>query len=219
MHTSMRRVCCTLLVAAWASVPLQVYAQTAEDTVAFMLYGVHDGAQQYEVSVDFNSGNPQTRKTTQSTWKRSTNGLFHANVARGDHSSTLRVAVRRISNCEFSLVVSSIHDANDSDLDDETQITVNFSKISSIAYRGQHKETGLREIYGPLQIVTAAPNAICYEFRYGASSNPPTKTECLAEGRALFPTALPFYGLSRPPQRHEAALALFKEKFCAMRAS
>jgi len=40
----------------------------------------------------------------------------------------------------------------DRDYDDETQITVDFSKIYSIVYGSRHKEMGVREFYGPLRI-------------------------------------------------------------------
>ena len=171
------------------------------------------------MSLQFNPGRMDMRKRQESVWKRQDNGMYSADVKRGEYSNTLRIVVRRVSGCEYTLVVSSINHSGDRDLDDETQIKVDFSRISSIAYRSEHRETGLREVSGPLRISTTGPNAICHEFRFDLSSpRPRTKTECLGEGQHRFPTALPFYGLSRSPPSQEAAVAFFKQKFCSMRA-
>jgi hypothetical protein len=214
----MRRFWSLLIAAACASTPFQAHAQTAEDTVAFMIYGVREGARQFREAVDLSGGNLQMRKTVQGVWKREDKGLFTAHTTTGRYSSLLRIVVGRLTNCEFTVLVSS--KADDPDYDDENLVTVDFSKISSIVYRARQKEPGLREFSGPLRITVAGPNAICQELRFDLSSpKPRTKTTCLSEGQHLFPTALPFYGLTRPPEQQEAAVSLFKHKFCPMRAS
>lgn len=209
----MRLVWSLIAGAAAALLPVQVLAQTAEDTVAFILYGVENGAQQFEVSVDFNSSSVRMQKKARSIWRREANGLYTIHVERGDYSSTLQIAVRRSSNCEYTLTVAS--KTSDPDYDDEAHIIVDFSKISSIIYSSGQSEMGLREFAGPLRIEVSGPNAICYDSRRDlAPSRARTKTECLDKGQHKFPTLLPFFGLSRPLERHESAVSFFRQKIC-----
>jgi hypothetical protein len=206
-----------LILALWALAPLEAHAQTAEDTVAHMLYGVRDGAQQFSVSTDFSGGRIQAKKAVlQGVWKREDNGLFVAHIQTGRHSSVLRIVVRRLNYCTFTALVSSRTD--DPDYDDENLVTANFSKVSSIIYRADQKEAGLREFSGPLRVTVDGENAICVERRFDLSSpKPKRETTCHSEGQHLFPTALPFFGLTRPLGEQEAAVSLFKLKFCGMR--
>jgi hypothetical protein len=137
-----------LILALWALAPLEAHAQTAEDTVAHMLYGVRDGAQQFSVSTDFSGGRIQAKKAVlQGVWKREDNGLFVAHIQTGRHSSVLRIVVRRLNYCTFTALVSSRTD--DPDYDDENLVTVNFSKVSSIIYRADQRRRGYANFLAP----------------------------------------------------------------------
>lgn len=208
----MRSVWSLLVLVVCATTPHPTYAQTAEDTVAFLLYGLHDGAREFKLSVDLGSGSLQMRKSEVGVWKRDENGVFSMRPKQNREGTLFRVVVRRLGNCEFTVLVSSWSD--NPDYDDENLVTLDFSKVLAIVYRAQQKDVGLREFAGPLRITVAGKNAICQELRFDASSKPPTRTECFSDGQHLFPTALPFVGLTRTTERQTAAVSLFRQKFC-----
>jgi len=63
------------IVASSLFISFQAAAQTAEDTVALLLYGVQDGTQQVYEVYDFSAGGiqPVTRKV-RASWSRKDNG-------------------------------------------------------------------------------------------------------------------------------------------------
>jgi hypothetical protein len=217
----MRRFWFMQIVASCLCISFQADAQTAEDTVALMLYGVQDGTQQVYEVYDFSAGGilPVTRKI-RASWSRKDNGAYAVELKTPKYTKTLRINVRRSSDCEYKLLVSgfSIHEDDNDNMSDETLISVDFSKISSLVYRASQREMGVLEFAGPLR-VTAEPNAVCYEYHFDSPGEKRrVKTECMDKTQYGFPTALPFFGLSRPLNQHETAIAYFKKNFCPMRA-
>jgi hypothetical protein len=178
--------------------PSEICAQAAEDTVAFILFGLENGARSQGMEMD--------------PWKAERIGDF---VAERSDSLVMRLSVRKLRDCAYHIFISAPKETRQSRLEDK-MIVVNadFAKMYSIQYQ---PPSGRR--------IAGLPQAICeYVTGHNDLTNVSTKS-CTDTNSPLFPkvaqakqiAAVPNPDIRVAQVRVDAAIGYFKNAFCFMR--
>jgi hypothetical protein len=160
-----------------------IHGQTPEDTVAFILFGLEDGA--------------ITPQFQPARWVNERPGLF--TIQRPD--PVMHFSVRAVSNCEYTLVISAPTDVRHRYLRDKMiVVTANFAKVSLI----EPITPARRQVFG-------LPNALC-EYLTG-DNEPKTifETYCTAD-KSEFPSLAEDQqiAVNTSPARVDAAVRFFQ---------
>ena len=172
-----------------------VHAQSAEDTVAYILLSLEDGATNIYGS-------------THLTWKKTANGAFTLRTERGNGTNVATIAIERKSDCIYlisGMVVFSTDRVS-------SIATVDFHKISLLEYsRGDPAMPSS---------ITSEPGAICYEIKEHREKGLVGRKICPTETKTPFPISNTGItaATSGNERRHQSAVSFFKQKYCAMRA-
>jgi hypothetical protein len=162
--TQTRRFVASGIIVAILVLGSGAYAQTTEDAVAFILFGVESGAT--------SSGFSGKR------WKDSGPGNLSLDLSGEsddddkERKIPLHFVVRKVSNCTYTVVISASKQVRDHHLEGRMLlITADFGRIFSIRYQDL---LGLR--------VAGLPKAICeYVTEHNNPADKGRKTKCMRE--------------------------------------